>query len=157
MGPVSDSVAFLIGVSLIPVTLGIYYKLLYTHPKLSSWARVIGLFGHSLIALSGLALVFSYIAVHNTLSSLSFESVSFSIQLAGAFLEGVWLLLIAVLSSRIPLRPFVIYSAYIAGAGNILFVMGTLLHVDIVAWTGGFIGIVAFITWAILYRSSLQS
>ena len=157
MGPVSDAVAFIIGATLIPVTLGIYHQFRYTHQQLSLWARIIGIIGHSLIALSGLALVFSYIVIDSASNSLSLESVSFSIQLAGALLEGAWLLMIAVLSSRVPLKPLIVYSAYIAGAGNILFVTGTFMHVDVIAWAGGFLGIIAFITWAIRYRHSLTS
>ena len=78
-------------------------------------------------------------------------------QLAGALLEGAWLLIIAILSSRAHLKLLIVYSAYTAGAGNILFVMGTLFNVDVIAWAGGFFGIIAFITWALRYRSSLLS
>ena len=155
MGPVSDAVAFIIGITLIPVTLGIYHQLRHAHQQLSTWARIIGLIGHALIALSGLALVFSYILFNSASNPLSLESVSFSIQLAGALLEGVWLLMVAILSSRAHIRALIVYSAYIAGSGNILFVMGTLLHVDVIAWAGGFLGIIAFIIWSLRYRSSL--
>jgi hypothetical protein len=84
MGPVSDAVAFIIGITLIPVTLGIYHQLQHAHQQLSTWARIIGLIGHSLIALSGLALVFSYILFNSSSNPLSLESVSFSIQLASS-------------------------------------------------------------------------
>ena len=157
MAPISDAAAFIIGVTLIPVTLGIHHQLHNAHRQMSLWARTIGLIGHSLFALSGLALVFSYFAFAGAPNSLSFGSVSFGIQLLGVFLEGARLLMIGVLSNRVHHGPWIVYGAYFAGIGNILFVMGTILGVGGIAGAGGFFGLVAFIAWALRYRSLLVS
>jgi hypothetical protein len=157
MAPISDSSAFIIGVTLIPVTLGIHRQLCHTHRQLSLWARTIGLIGHSLFALSGLALVFSYFAFQGNSNPLSFGRVSFGIQLLGVFLEGAWLLMIGVLCNRVHDGPWIVYSAYLAGIGNILFVVGTILGVGGIAGAGGFFGLIAFVAWALRYRSLLVS
>jgi hypothetical protein len=157
MAPVSDAAAFIIGVTLIPVTLGIYRRLYHADQPLSSWARTIGLIGHSLFALSGVALVFSYFAFNGTSSSPSFGSVSFGIQLLGVSLEGVWLLMVGALTNRVRLGLSIVYSAYVAGAGNILFALGTIAGIGGIAGVGGFLGAIAFIIWALRYRSCLIS
>jgi hypothetical protein len=157
MAPVSDTTAFIIGVTLIPVTLGIYHQLRHADRQLSLWARTTGLIGHSLFALSGLALVFSYFAFDETGNALSFESVSFGVQLLGVSLEGVWLLMVGVLCNRVHLGPVTVYGAYLAGISNILFVVGTIAGMGGIAGTGGFFGLVAFIAWALRYRSLLMS
>ena len=157
MAPISDSAAFIIGVTLIPVTLGIHRQLCHTHRQLSLWTRTIGLIGHSLFALSGLALVFSYFAFGEPSNPLSFGSVSFGIQLLGVILEGVWLLMIGVLCNRVHHGPWIVYGAYVAGIGNVLFVMGTILGVGGIAGAGGFLGLIAYVAWALRYRSLLVS
>jgi hypothetical protein len=157
MAPISDTFAFLIGVTLIPVTLGIHHQLQSAHRQLSVWARAIGLIGHALFALSGLGLVFSYFAAQGNSNPLSFGSVSFGIQLLGVFLEGGWLLMVGVLCNRGHHGPWIVYSAYVAGIGNILFVMGTILRVGGIAGAGGFLGLIAFVAWALRYRSFLVS
>jgi hypothetical protein len=139
------------------VTLGIHRQLHQTHRQLSLWARTIGLIGHSLFALSGLALVFSYFAFGEPSNPLSFGSVSFGIQLLGVFLEGGWLLMIGVLCNRVHHGPWIVYSAYLAGIGNVLFVMGTILGAGGIAGTGGSLGLIAFVAWALRYRSLLVS
>jgi hypothetical protein len=157
MAPISDASAFIIGVTLIPVTLGIHHQLHHADRRLSSWARTIGVIGHSLFALSGLALVFAYFAFHRTSNPLSFGSVSFGIQLLGVLLEGAWLLMIGVLCNRVHHGPWIVYGAYLAGIGNILFVVGTILGVGGIAGAGGFFGLIAFVAWALRYRSLLVS
>ena len=157
MAPISDAAAFIIGITLIPVTLGIHHQLHQTHRQLSVWARTIGLIGHSLFALSGLGLVFSYFAFGESSNPVSFGSVSFGIQLLGVLLEGGWLLMVGVLSNRAHHGPWIVYGAYVAGIGNVLFVVGTILGVGGIAGAGGFFGLVAFIVWALRYRSLLMS
>ena len=65
--------------------------------------------------------------------------------------------MIGVLSNRVHLGPSIVYGAYFAGIGNILFVMGSIAGIGGIAGTGGFLGAIAFITWALRYRSSLMS
>lgn len=157
MAPISDFMAILISITFIVLCLGIYKKYLPELPKLSGWSRMIGLSGHILFGLSGLALVISYAFSDQFPESWNFGSISFSIQLVGIAIEGVWLFMVAVLSMKSFLNRTIIYSLFVAGTGNFLFAIGTDAGSYAIGGTGGFIGLIATLVWALSYRKSLKN
>ncbi len=153
MAAVSDATGALIGLTLVPVALGVHRHLGRADPGLSTTARTVGVTGHVIFAAGGLLLVGAYLA--RDWMPDGFGAAAFGGQLLGIAVEGAWLVLVGRLSSQAGLARLIVVSALVAGAGNVLFVLGTLVGSGAVAGGGGGIGLLAFLTWALAYRRVL--
>lgn len=157
MAPISDFFAFLIAITFVVICISIFKMYSPELPGISGWTMFTGITGHILFGLSGLALVISYVFSEHIPQFWNFGKVSFSFQLVAIAIEGVWLLMVGVVSINSYLNRTIIYSAFIAGFGNLLFSVGTAAGSYAIGGTGGFIGLVATLVWALSYRKSMNS
>jgi len=156
MAPVSDFMAIIIGLTFIPVTLLVARIFSVVDLSVAEFSRFMGLMGHIIFALSGLALVISYFSSSWFPEAPSFGKQAFAAQLVGIFLEGIWLFLLARLSRQAGLKTRFMVYLILAGAGNVLFVAGTAMRMPVVAGGMAFVGFIAYILWAFGFRKSLK-
>jgi hypothetical protein len=90
----SDLASVFMGLTMIPVVLGLERIFQPTNPRLNRNTRLVGLTGFSLLTTGGLILVLFYF--FNSLPG----AVGLGAQFAGVFLQGTWLILIGLLIFR---------------------------------------------------------
>lgn len=93
--PLSDAASVMIGLSLIPVALGLDRLFHPFEPRLSRRAMRTGVAGLSLFAAGGLLLV-----LYHTLFGWLPEALAFGVQFLGILIQGIWLVMVGVLTLR---------------------------------------------------------
>ncbi len=140
------------GLSLMPVALGLRDMFQSAEPRFSGWTCGVGLVGFTLFAGGGLVLVLSAIGVEWLP-----DGVALGGQFFGVFLQGAWLSLVGMLTLRTGVFDRAVgWAAVIAGSGYLLFGIGSPLGpTNALPAVGGFVGLVAFLTWALRMRTAL--
>jgi hypothetical protein len=152
--PVSDAVAAIMGLTQLPVALGLHSLFRPSEPRLSRRARLLGLTGLGIMIAGSVVLVFS---------GLGFDALpgppAFATQVVGIFIQGAWLCMIGVLGYRTTVfERRTGHFAIMAGGGYLLFVIGSLSSaLAPLSGVGGLAGVIGFCVWAISSRRDLRT
>ncbi len=150
---ISDAVALLLGVAMLPVAVGLDTLFRPDQPGLAKPTRWVGLTSMVMIAVGSIVIL---------TSEVSHEFVpaggGLGMQILGFALMGVWLLMIGILSGRTDV--FSRRSELAAKAVAFGFLLGSLGSPfgpdNIVVYLGGMVGLIAWIVWAMSSRADLD-
>jgi hypothetical protein len=148
----SDMSSVMMGLTMIPVVLGLAKLFDSEKSGLARNARRVGLAGFTLLALGGFVLSLFYF-----IQSLP-GSIALGAQFAGIFLQGIWLIMVGMLTLQtgaLPRKPA--WAGIIAGAGYFVVAASSAFGFNPISGLGSAMGVVGYILWTLWTRSALRS
>jgi hypothetical protein len=148
----SDATSVMMGLTMIPVVLGLAKMFESDNPGFARNTRLVGLTSFSLLMLGGLILVFFYF-----IRSLP-GGFGLGMQFTGIFLQGIWLILLGILSlqSGVFSRK-IAWAGIAAGAGYFLVGTSSAFGFNPVSMLGSAMGVAGYVLWTLWTRIALKS
>jgi hypothetical protein len=150
--PLSDTVAVIIGLALIPVVLGLGRIFRPHKPRFSFNTMAIGIIGLGLFSTGAFFLV-----LHHTIFGGIPETAAFGMQFFGIFLKSIWLFMLGLLILKTGIFEKRTGRAAILAGGAYLFVFATFPFypgMPVIIF-GLLIALSSFFAWAIWTRAAL--
>jgi hypothetical protein len=148
----SDAASIAMAVTMIPVVLGLA-KIFERHNKeFSKIARLVGLTGFTLLGTGGAILVLFYFL--RTLPG----GLGLGMQFAGIFLQGIWLMLVGILSQKTgTFSQKVSIAAIVGGVGYFVVGAGSAFGFSPILYLASAVSVGAYVLWALWTRAELSS
>jgi hypothetical protein len=148
----SDAASVMMGLTMIPVVMGLAKLFNERKPGLSQITRLVGLAGFSLLTLGGLILVFFYFM--RTLPG----GFGLGMQFFGIFLQGVWLILVGSLALQTGVfSRKIAFAGITAGAGYFVIGISSGLSFSPLSMIASAVGVAGYVLWALWTRTALKS
>ncbi len=148
---ISDLTAVLMGVTMIPVVIGLSRIFESLGIRQVGIMRAVGLTGFTLLALGGLVLVGFYF--NRSLPG----GIALAAQFAGIFLQGVWLILVGwiMLKGGFPARKAA-WAGILSGGGYFLIGAASTLGLNSLVMVIAALAVISYILWTLWLRSALK-
>jgi hypothetical protein len=148
----SDLASVLMGLTMIPVVLGLTKMFNYGNPSLAQNAKWIGLIGFSLLTMGGTILSFFYFI-------RAFPGgFGLGMQFAGIFLQAVWLIMVGKLSIQSGAFPNkAAYAGMTAGAGYFAVGLSSVFGFNPISILASAAAVGGYILWTLWTRAALES
>jgi hypothetical protein len=148
----SDAASVAMGLTMIPVVLGLAKIFERQNPEFSKIARLIGLTSFSLMSLGGAILVIFYFL--RTFPG----GFGLGIQFAGIFLQGIYLMLVGILSQKTgTFSQKVSIAAIVGGVGYFVVGAGSAFGFSPILYLASAVSVGAYVLWALWTRAELSS
>jgi hypothetical protein len=148
----SDLASLFMGLTMIPVVLGLAKVFEPGKSDFAKTTRLVGLLGFSLLTIGGTILSFFYFVP--TLAG----GFGLALQFFGIFLQGIWLILTGLLALQT--KAFsrrAAWAGILAGAGYFVIGASSAIQFNLISMLASGLAVVGYILWTLWTRSELKS